>query len=92
MTTTSGKFESVLRSTTHELWEHSGAEKTRGACPQERGGPRPQGQRPYGATPTPGARLLVHLIAPPAMTRNTKPTRSPHPEPPQARPAVAGGR
>ena len=26
MTTTSGKFESVLRSTTHELWEHSGAE------------------------------------------------------------------
>ena len=38
MTTTSGKFESVLRSTTHELWEHSGAEKTRGACPQKRGG------------------------------------------------------
>ena len=37
MTTTSGKFESVLRSTTHDLWEHSGAEKTRGACPQKRG-------------------------------------------------------
>ena len=68
MTTTSGKFDSVLRSTTHKLWEHSGAEKTRG-------GLHHRAKDPYGATPTPCARLLDHLRAPPpSMTRNPKPT------------------
>ena len=57
------------------------------------GGPRPQGRRPMRGYPRHYARLLVHLRAPPSMTRNPKPTRSPHPDPPkQGRQRRKGGK